>query len=246
MSATIPPPTHIRTLTPTLTTFSRPFTRSNILPIGIRMTCIKLPTHQLVLIGPTPLDPTTLAALQNLNTPVAYIICPNVVHHLSVAAYKEHWPDAKIVGVKGLPEKRPDVTFDHVLTTSTSPPLPFEPHLQFRHFAGSRNQDTAYYHPESRTLITADLLFNLPPTEQYGPDHTFGLFARLAHSFFKPGTRSHKFFTRYAMAADADVMKKDVEFVDQNWKIERIIPAHGDIIETDAHKAFRDAFAWYF
>ncbi len=34
------------------------------------------------------------------------------------------------------------------------------------YFSGHANKDTAYYHKASKTVIAADLLFNLPGTEQ--------------------------------------------------------------------------------
>ena len=33
-------------------------------------------------------------------------------------------------------------------------------------FDGFANRDTAFFHPASKTLVVADLLFNLPATEQ--------------------------------------------------------------------------------
>lgn len=45
----------------------------------------------------------------------------------------------------------------HILTHTTS------------FFDGFANRDTAFFHPASRTLIEADLLFNLPATEQVCP-----------------------------------------------------------------------------
>ena len=34
------------------------------------------------------------------------------------------------------------------------------------YFSGFKNKDVAFFHPASKSLIEADLLFNLPPTEQ--------------------------------------------------------------------------------
>ena len=35
------------------------------------------------------------------------------------------------------------------------------------YFAGHKNKDVAFLHIASRTLVTADLFFNFPATEQY-------------------------------------------------------------------------------
>ena len=34
------------------------------------------------------------------------------------------------------------------------------------YFSGFKNRDVAFLHPASKTLVQADLLLNLPPTEQ--------------------------------------------------------------------------------
>lgn len=47
--------------------------------------------------------------------------------------------------------------YAHILTHTTS------------FFDGFANRDTAFFHPASKTLIVADLLFNLPATEQVRP-----------------------------------------------------------------------------
>jgi len=39
-------------------------------------------------------------------------------------------------------------------------------HAASSYFSGFANKDVAFFHPESRTLMQADLLFNFPPTEQ--------------------------------------------------------------------------------
>jgi hypothetical protein len=48
------------------------------------------------------------------------------------------------------------------------------------YFSGFKNKDVAFYHPSTKTMIQADLLFNLPPTEQvesFVESHAKGLTA---------------------------------------------------------------------
>ena len=44
------------------------------------------------------------------------------------------------------------------------------------YFSGFRNKDVAFFHPASKSLIEADLLFNLPATEQYSKTGLSGNF----------------------------------------------------------------------
>lgn len=43
----------------------------------------------------------------------------------------------------------------------------------FSYFSGFRNKDVAFLHVASKSLIQADLLFNLPATEQVGSTSSF-------------------------------------------------------------------------
>jgi hypothetical protein len=48
----------------------------------------------------------------------------------------------------------------------------------------------------------------------------------------------------WAGGSDKEAMKKDVKTV-AGWDFERIIPCHGDVIEKDGNKAWREVFKWY-
>jgi hypothetical protein len=47
-----------------------------------------------------------------------------------------------------------------------------ETHNGERYFSGFMNKDVAWFHKSSKTLVVADLIFNLPGTEQ-----VWGIFA---------------------------------------------------------------------
>ncbi|KAJ3022619.1 hypothetical protein HKX48_005681 [Thoreauomyces humboldtii] len=231
-----------------ITLFSRPFTRSGVLPIGIRMTAVVLRNKDVALISPTPLDSETESGIAALGGQVKYIIAPNVVHHLSIEDWKKRYPSAKLIGVKGLVEKHPDVTFDGVIGVDDpkTARYGFEDEIEYRHFSGSANQDTAYYHKDTETMIAADLMFNLPPTQQYPPGFKFGFLATRIYPYLNPFTATHRFFTKHALSKDAKQTTEDVRFVAENWKVKRYVPSHGDVIEDGGDKAFRAAWAWCF
>ncbi|TPX68050.1 hypothetical protein SpCBS45565_g03317 [Spizellomyces sp. 'palustris'] len=239
-------PTIIRTLDASITTFSRPFSRFSVFPVGIRMSAVRLGNGDLFLLSPTPLDAPTTEKLEQLGG-VKYLVCPNVVHHLYVGEYKKRWPEAKIIGVPGLREKRNDLEFDGIMGEkgSVDKLFGFENEIEHRHFAGSGNQDTLYLHRPTNTLLTADLLFNMPPTDQYPPGHSFNVVLRAIYSTLKPNSGMHRFFSRYLNTSNVAEMRKDVKYIAENWRFERIVPCHGGIIEEGGEQAFREAFAWY-
>lgn len=41
-----------------------------------------------------------------------YLVAGDVVHHLFLGDFKKEYPQAKVIGVEGLPEKKPDLKFD--------------------------------------------------------------------------------------------------------------------------------------
>lgn len=60
-------------------------------------------------------------------------------------------------------------------------------------FPGFHNKDVAFFHVASRTLIEADLIFNLPCTEQYSNSKSSGSLLSLS-KYFNPHTYLHRQF----------------------------------------------------
>jgi len=117
----------------------------------------------------------------------------------------------------------------------------FEEEIQACYFSGFENKDVAWFHTPTKTLVVADLLFNLPGTEQYSKSKTKAkvpLFGKL-----DPYTSLHKHFV-WGQGKDKAAMTRDAKTV-LAWAPERIIMCHGDVIETDATKAWATAYSKY-
>jgi len=106
------------------------------------------------------------------------------------------------------------------------------------YFSGFKNKDIAFLHAPSKTLIVADLIFNLPATEQYSGSWTGSQFVGL-----NPYTTIHRSLTK-ALVMDATAMSRDAKTV-ASWDFHRIIPCHGDVIEVDGNKAWQAAYGMY-
>ena len=85
-------------------------------------------------------------------------------------------------------------------------------------------EDVAFFHASSKTLIEADLLFNLPPTEQYSKT-TYRTTLPLLGPLLTPTAKAHKHFL-WGAGKDKEAMKRDAKAV-AAWDFERIIPCHG-------------------
>ncbi|KZO89969.1 hypothetical protein CALVIDRAFT_551709 [Calocera viscosa TUFC12733] len=219
--------------------FSRPFSRFGILPVGGRSTAIKLGSGDVWVLASTQLDDPTKAKLHELG-PVKYIIAADAVHNLFISQFKLEFPEAKCIGVEPLLEKRKDITWDGAYgKDAPDTKYGYEPEIQAHHFPSHVNQDVAFLHAPSKTLIEADLLFNLPAKEQYSKTKSPNSLA-IQWSGFGPDSALHKRFG-LLIGKNKDVMRSDVQAV-ATWDFDRIIPCHGDVIEKDGKKAWTTAY----
>ncbi|KAJ3995916.1 hypothetical protein F5050DRAFT_1808208 [Lentinula boryana] len=240
--------------------FSRPFSRFGIFPVGGRSTAVKMRNGNLWVLASTPLDSETKVKLDELG-PVKYIIGADA----ETGDFKKAYPEAKVVAPKAAIERVADkgLKFDgawgsdpegtqygfeedarrififivlrYLLTLTT------EHQIQHCYFSGFANKDVAFFHPDSKSMIQADLLFNLPPTEQYSKSKSSGRLPFVGN--FGPFSWFHSKFAS-AMGEDNELMKQHVKIV-ASWDFERLIPCHGDVIEDRAKDAWKAAYKAY-
>ncbi|KZT08018.1 uncharacterized protein LAESUDRAFT_724492 [Laetiporus sulphureus 93-53] len=225
-------------------TFSCPFARFGLFPVGGRSTAVRLQNGDVWVLASTPLTEDTKMTLRELG-PVKWIIGADAVHHMFLGEFKKEWPDAKLIAVKEAADLKAKEGLKVDGTWGSDPPdtkYGFEDDIKHCYFSGFKNKDVAFFHPASKTMMEADLLFNLPPTEQYSKTGSSGripLIGGLLHPF----ASMHKRFA-WTLGVDKEAMKRDVKTV-AGWDFERIIPCHGDVIEKDAKAAWCEAYKWY-
>lgn len=231
----------IREVVPGVTIFSKPFARFGLVPFGGRSTAIKLNNGDVFVFVSTPLSDETKSTLDTMGT-VKYLVTPDSLHSLYITEYVKAYPNAKAIGVAPLIEKKKDIQWagafgkDEPGTT-----YGYEPELTECYFSGFQNKDVAFYHVASKSLIVADLLFNLPAKEQYSkskhsPNSIFA-------SWLNPWAGFHKTFIN-GVVTDKAAMARDAKTV-ASWDFERIIPCHGDVIEGKGKEAWTTAYANY-
>ncbi|KAJ6532693.1 hypothetical protein DFH09DRAFT_1181988 [Mycena vulgaris] len=233
----------IREVTPQITTFSKPFARFSILPFGGRSTAIRLSTGDVWVLASTPLTHDTKAAIDKLG-PVKWIMAGDAVHHMFLGQFKTAYPEAKIIGVEALiaKKKAEGLKLDGAYgADAADTKYGFEDEIYACYFSGFANKDVAWFHAASKTLIVADLLFNLPGKEQYSKSKSSSkvpIFGTL-----DPWGSVHKHFV-WGQGKDKAAMTRDAKTV-LAWAPERIIMCHGDVIETDGTKAWASAYSKY-
>ncbi|KAJ7255273.1 hypothetical protein C8J57DRAFT_1345943 [Mycena rebaudengoi] len=230
----------IRKVTPEITTFSKPFTRFGI-PVGGRSTAIKLSTGDVWVLASTPLTQDTIDALDQLG-PVKWIMGADAVHHMFLGPFKKQYPAAKVIGVEALIEKKKaeGMTLDGAYgADAPGTTYGFEDEIDACYFSGFGNKDVAWFHKSSKTLIFADLMFNLPGTEQYSKSKTNPRIPILGK--IDPYGSVHKHFVK-GQGKDKDAMARDAKTV-LGWGPKRIIMCHGDVIENKATEAWATAYS---
>lgn len=199
----------------------------------VRMTVARLRGGDLWLCSPVPIDDALATELAALG-PVAHIVAPNRLHHLHFAAAAARYPDATRWAAPGLSDKRTDLEFHGVLDDDAEPPWHDE--LEHVFLAGSAwMNEVVFFHHATRTLVVTDLLFNL----QQARNGFTRLVLRMVGAYGRPGqSRMVRFTTR-----DRPAFKQCLERV-LDWDMQRIVVAHGEILQEDPKAILRNEASW--
>ena len=251
--------TVIRNVTPDIVTCSTPFLRFGRIKLGGRGTIVKLQnSSSLAVFSPVALTDEVRSKVDSMGR-VKYISALDFEHHISISPWAEAYPDAKVIGVEGLYEKRQSnpstksPQFHHVFTTKDpkiSISEEFDREFEVEYVHSHVNKELVFLHKPSRTMIEADLLFNLPATEQFsksGISPTSGILTKIFVGLnnVRGDATWHKRFLWYAAAGkDRPGFSKSVAAIDK-WDFDRIIPCHGDVIESGGKGVFTKLTEWF-
>lgn len=200
--------------------------------LPIRMTALTTPGG-VVLISPVAIDDTLAAEIEAVG-PVTHLIAPSRLHHVHLGAAAARWPGARVLGPAGLHTKRPDLRF-HGEPSADTPPA-WGDSIRVQPISGvPAMEEVAFLHRPSRSLVVCDLLFNVHQTKGWvGP-----LILWSVGAWKKPTqSLSWRMFTKDRAAARASVEALLA------WDFERIVCAHGEIVEGDAKEVLRWACRW--
>jgi hypothetical protein len=223
-----------RNVAPDLWVTERPFKLPYVrVEIGTRMTIIRLAKGGLLVHSPVKLDAELRRSIDALGETRA-IIAPNKLHHLFVQDYIAAYPKARVYAAPGLPQKRPDLRFDDIL--SDTPQVEWRGQVEQHLFRGaSPLNEVVFFHSATRTLILTDLAFNIP-TETARKSPLFYMLWDVGH--FGP----HR-FVRLRGIRDWEAARNSVERI-LRWDFDRIILSHGDVLDEGGREHFAGAFAF--
>jgi hypothetical protein len=184
--------------------------------------------------SPIALTPPLRRRLEELGR-VRHVLAPNLDHYLFVRDFAHAYPDARLYAAPGVAAKLPAVAFDVGLEYPATV-ADWDDTVGQVYFRSSDTlQELILFHRATRTLITADLSFNIQSSD--------GLLSRLmlrlndSYETFGPSRVCRRHITAPRMArADVDAIIALAP--------ERIVVSHGDLLLFGAAAALRQAYAW--
>jgi hypothetical protein len=224
---------------------------------------VRLQTGNLAVFSPVTLTDKVRAHLQTLG-PVAYITAPDIEHHIHLSSWSAAYPNAHIIGPEGLPEKRAKangsdksvtlLNFGTIFAKKGKENIKvteeFDREFDYEFIEAHPNKEIVFHHKPSRTLIEADLLFNLPAKEQYSKtniDPSSGIFTKLAATLQSAqGTAIwQKRILWYAFSSsDRPSFNKSIQKI-ESWDFVNIVPCHGDSWVGDGKGVFQKVMQWH-
>ena len=210
------------------------------LEVGTRMTVIKLSDNSIVLISPIKIDSQIREQLDTFGS-VRYIIAPNLFHYLYLARVQQIYPQAQTIAPPGLAAKQPDLKIDRVFTQD---PIEFDSELEFVRFEGFRVfmppqvkiiNEIVFYHPASKTLIITDSAFNF--------DRSFPLTTQLAARVLGSYLELKPYLLDKIASHDKQKLKQSIDKI-LAWDFQRVIMAHGTIVEHEAKARLSAGYQW--
>lgn len=164
---------------------------------------------------------------------VRFIVAPNKYHHLYAGEFAAAFPDARLYIAPGLQEKRKDLRFHGILSDEPEPY--WEDSLKQHVFRGiPAVNEVVFFHPESRTVIFTDLVFNFSSDLSPGQK----LFALLDGVYEKTAVSR---LTRYILLGDRKLARRAADKI-LEWDFDKVVLAHKDVVHEDGHEAVRKAF----
>ena len=203
------------------------------LPVGSRMTVIRIASERLLLHSPVALDPDLRGQLDALGR-VCFAVAPNRVHHLHAGEVAGVYPGARLWVAPGLERKRPDLVFEAVLTDEA--PEEWRGEVAQVFFRGRPYEnEVVFFHRASRTLVLCDLAFNFGPRSA-APTR---LLMKLLRSYGHLGPSK----LDPLLIRDRNAARESLERI-LAWDFDRIIVAHGDVLESGGHEILRRGYSW--
>ncbi|WP_265107793.1 DUF4336 domain-containing protein [Halosolutus halophilus] len=202
--------------------------------IGRIMTVVRLSSGGLFVQSPAELTVELREALDELGA-VRFVAPASKLHgHLYMEQYRAAYPRAELLAAPGLDVRRADLTFDHLLGDTPDPRWATD--IDQVAILGHRwLTEIAYCHRHSGTVVLGDVGFHVDETSPLQTRllaRALGVYERVAPPIEYRLTVTNESTFRRSIR---DVLA---------WDFDRVIPGHGEIVETGGKAAVIDGFDW--
>ena len=201
--------------------------------LGLRMTIVRLQDGQLWVHSPTAISTSLQQEINTLGS-VRYLIAPNNHHSKWLQDWIDVYPDAEVYVSAGIPRKVPLSNY-HILQRGMENVWQDDLEWQTMPSVPTLNE-TIFFHSRSSSLIVTDLVQNYPEKTNKS-----GFAGAMSKFVFEPigfkGRCIHPLLKMSFTIKDKAAFNRFIQSVEQ-WQFDKIIVAHGKIIEDEAKSVF--------
>lgn len=198
-------------------------------PVGRRCAVVRSAGHQLFVFSPVRADAASIGALRQLGEVGAFIL-PSRFHDRFYEGYFRVFPQARFLAARPVMTDHPGWPLTELV--AGRPELSSFDFVELKGMPWVREH--LFCHRPTRTLFVADALFNIPTPS--------GAIDRLIISAAQVGGRPRVCRTFRTMIRDREAFSESLAQVFK-WDFDRIVPGHGDVIETGGKEVLRNAYS---
>jgi hypothetical protein len=224
---------------------------------------VRLTSGKLLIFSPVALTAEVKKRVNDLGGDLAYIVAPDIEHHIFISDWAKEYPSAKIIGPEGLSQKRQKMSdekignenisfiFSKTNKQSNDIDADFAADFEVEYVDAHPNKEIVLLYKPEKILIEADFMFNLPAIEQYSkvpevdrkPSFLSKMFGGLQSTSGE--AKGMKRLLWYGLSAgDRTGFNASTQRVDK-WDFHTIIPCHGETIEGNGKEVFQKVFEWH-
>lgn len=207
-------------------------------PFPTRMTLIRLRDGRLWVHSPIRLTEDLRAAVDALGQ-VAFLVAPNRLHCSYLKQWQAAWPEAETHAAPGVGRKARRGGFIVDAEIGHTPPAGWGDEIAQVLVPGSMLTEAVFFHYASETLILTDLIENFEADRVRSP--LLRLLARLGGVVHPHGGTPRDLRLGF-LANRAEVGTAVSRILD--WQPQRIVLAHGKLIDADAPAALQAGLGW--
>lgn len=201
-----------------------------------RMTIIKLNGADLLVHDPCEVGEAVKNEIDAIGN-VKYIVVPGSYHHLFVTDFQRQYPNAETFICPGLERKRLDIEFEWILGN--------KPDHRWNHILtqvviqGTKYiWEVAFFHRPSKTLLLVDLLENIGDNYK----HSVSIYLKFWWKVIFKMWNNPKAAPEYQIGWGRKSIVKNALNTIIEWNAERVILAHGELIEKDVKNVLTTAW----